>query len=650
MPQQERWRDAPLITESPTTERWRNAPLLSAETQQIPPDPGPGLSSMTREAVLGLASGTGLPETTHAADFSAIPGLKELATNPEAWKALGESLYESHANQFRGAKEAWQAGGVEGVGSALVRGAAGLVPFVGPAAEQTGEALGNARDWNERMHAGGQAVGLVGTLGLGTKPGQVALKAGEQAVKTAATKTGRAVGEQLLTAPQTVRREVTQGALNLLKKAQKEAFADASQRYPKLRNADFVKEQALRHFPEESIYPGVKAIKEKLLGDHPNAPFGEQNIRNARAEAWTYIRRNLPRDEQVAYQKLYDAMTSELRNVYAREGRLAGFERAEKNWAKVMDTFKAPDSPIFKALEAERVTGEFEPSTVSRALGGPEVAKSQLQRMTRFGVPKSLSKEMRLLEYGRGLSDPTVLKTGLSFTAKVPILREALAYILTRPKWFPSLQLRAAQEMAKIEKGYIPRTRQLTGGRNLSPPNEAGPPNVQGAGMVVHPGTRASRTGRLLPAAGETTRKFEAQPVQPSGAGGDLTALQELMAQRSAEFPRPTVSGLPARRYQARQMPASPSLTGPILRESQIGIEGGRLPGSPSRMTETGDIIPEVLPQGVEIRTGPQQGQPFTYYSGQPGVYELPSAPARPSSFLQRWLEWKRWGGLPPTP
>lgn len=603
-------------------------PAITAVSQNIPPAPKSGLGSMAREAALGYASGAGLPETTHASDFAVLPGLYQLATNPEAWKALGEGLYQAHAGQLQKAKEAWQAGGVEGTASALIRGASALVPFIGPAAEMTGESIGSAQSPEELAHGIGQGAGMISTLALGTAKGQSAPAANLRTMKAA----GQAAKEQVLTRPQTVRTEVTKGALELLKKAQSEAFSNASKRYPKLKNVEFVKDRVLSHFPEESIFPGVKAIRQKLIGDHPNAPFTEKNIRNARAEAWTYLRRNLPRDEQVAYQNLYDAMTKELRNAYANEGHLAGFERAEKNWAKMMDTFKAPDSPVFKALDAERITGEFEPSDISGALGQGDVAASQLRRLQSYGVPESLPREMRLLEYGRGLSDPTVLKTGISFTAKVPIIREALSYILTRPKLFPSLQKRAAQRMAEIDPEYIPRARQLTEGHSrLTPRMDAGPPEVQGPGMTVHPGTRASRTGRLLPAAGKTTRPSGeyAQPPAFSipGRGGPIevpamqpSALEALFERRGVEFPRPTVSGPPARRYgTAREGPPIPTTE----------------PHTPQRVMSG----PELWRNDVRFTPS---GEPYLV-NPEPPIAQPYQAP-RPDTFsiLREWLRRQR--------
>ena len=142
-----------------------------ATTQNIPAAPSP-LGATLREGALGFASGMGLPETTEASDFSILPGLKELSTNKEAWKAIGSGIYESQAEQFRRAKEAMKA---KDFYSAAVHGLGGAVPLIGPAAVAAGEEIGGAGQqggMEGKAHGVGSALGILASLGMGTKKGQ----------------------------------------------------------------------------------------------------------------------------------------------------------------------------------------------------------------------------------------------------------------------------------------------------------------------------------------------------------------------------------------------------------------------------------------------------------------------------------------------
>ena len=153
-------------------------------------------------------------------------------------------------------------------------------------------------------------------------------------------------------------------------------------------------------------------------------------------------------------------------------------------------------------------------------------------------------------------------------------------------------------------------------------------PAQTGPGMIVHPGTRASRTGRMLPAAGESTIIREAGALQP-------TDLESLMAQRTREFPRPTVSGPPARRYDATQLgPTQRTFSGPELWEGEL------------RFGPTGEPF-LVRPEALNPRPATSLRQLLERRSRP---YELPSATPRPRSLRERLEEWRQWGGLPPNP
>ncbi len=133
-------------------------------------------ATVLREGSLGLASGAGLPETTEAFDFSLLPGLKRLFTQPiESAKLLAGGVVEPMAQRLAKGANLIQEGGTRNIIEGGANIAAGAIPIVGPAAFGAGEELGQGIQTGDTAaiaHGAGSAIGTLTTLGVGTKRGQ----------------------------------------------------------------------------------------------------------------------------------------------------------------------------------------------------------------------------------------------------------------------------------------------------------------------------------------------------------------------------------------------------------------------------------------------------------------------------------------------
>jgi hypothetical protein len=184
------------------------------------------LGTVAREGMLGIGAGVGLPETTHASDFSLLPGLKTMVTHPiESTKLLAGGIVRPMAERLAKGTNLIQEGGARNIIEGGANLAAGIVPIVGPAAYGAGEELGEGiktRDPAAIAHGGGAALGTLATLGLGTKRGgaltEKAISTVGGRAETALRAVGRAplkvaekVGLRVPEAPKALRQAIQPG-------------------------------------------------------------------------------------------------------------------------------------------------------------------------------------------------------------------------------------------------------------------------------------------------------------------------------------------------------------------------------------------------------------------------------------------------------
>ena len=153
---------------------------------------------VARGAVLGLASGVGLPETQKRSDFSILPGLYQEVRHPiNSASLMYHSIKDPMSEHWRQAQDAAGRIGATGEGfkgaaidatQALTHVLAGSVPMIGPAAYGIGgELAGGFHEGSPEQiaHGTGSALGMLATLGLGGKKGGSLLDATTDAVKNA---------------------------------------------------------------------------------------------------------------------------------------------------------------------------------------------------------------------------------------------------------------------------------------------------------------------------------------------------------------------------------------------------------------------------------------------------------------------------------
>lgn len=298
--------------------------------------------------------------------------------------------------------------------------AAAALPGVGPWAASMGERAGTG-------DIAGAATELVLGLALPKALQKARLQAVIESAQTLATQARKG-----LMLPSAVRNEWAPKALKTLKEARTVNLAEVRASYPKVK-VDLDTAQIEKILPEgEKVLPGIRAAREKL----DMAGLNEEGIRNARSELWTYRKRQgLPTDEWKAYGDAYGALTAELRQQYAAGGKLPEFVNAEKNFGVYMETFHGPKSPVAKALRSELpASGLVEGRAAARALSS-QVGKQQLEALGKRGLSKEASWMMESERY----ADPS-LATGISFSYRVPILRQAIEFLITRPQFYPSLR------------------------------------------------------------------------------------------------------------------------------------------------------------------------------------------------------------------
>ncbi len=315
---------------------------------------------------------------------------------------------------------------------------------------------------------GGAAMAAGGAAGLGATgiPAAALPKFIAQGKQLGAL--GKNVGKVIVARPGTVEYDWAKGSLELLKKARAEDHAVKVAAYPKIK-PEFNGPQVEAILPADHHLAGIRAAREKL----DVAGLTEKGVRDARAELWTYRKRlALPSDEFKAYGDAYAKLTDQLRGQYEQAGKLQEFLDAEKGFSQYMETFRHPDSPAYKALEEEfPATGFVEPAAVFKKLG-TVVAKKQLESL---GVKLGLGELFRVRQVSK-FSDPA-FSSGIAFTFKIPIIRQALEYLLTRPVGIRALKTPKPTPVA------IQKQMNLGGTAMTGPLFESPPPSPAAPGL-----------------------------------------------------------------------------------------------------------------------------------------------------------------------
>lgn len=132
------------------------------------------VGKVARGGAIGLTEGAGVPQSTDWTDYTVLPGLSKMVRHPIASaKVLAEGVIEPSKER---ARMAWRLAKERNIPGAAYNTLASI-PIVGTAAAGAGEAIRSGYDTGdpEEMARGvGQAVGLIGTLGLGAKGGRKA--------------------------------------------------------------------------------------------------------------------------------------------------------------------------------------------------------------------------------------------------------------------------------------------------------------------------------------------------------------------------------------------------------------------------------------------------------------------------------------------
>ena len=134
------------------------------------------VGGVLREGMLGAASGAGLPETSHASDFTGVPGLWNIIKHPvESAKLVGGSMYDSQNALFEKGQQELRSEGLANKFSGVVHAVGAAIPLLGPATVGAGEEVGQgikSGDPEQIAHGLGSASAQLAMLGLGTKTGE----------------------------------------------------------------------------------------------------------------------------------------------------------------------------------------------------------------------------------------------------------------------------------------------------------------------------------------------------------------------------------------------------------------------------------------------------------------------------------------------
>jgi hypothetical protein len=452
------------------------------------------ISEALGEGVLGLAGGGGLPETQHASDFGIIPGLKQIITHPiNSAGLVGGAILDSHVDQFSKAKQALDAGSPT---TAAIHVAGGLVPLVGPAAVGSGEEIGKgiqSGDVGQGAHGAGSALGLLLSMGLGTKKGQTltasavdntvgrVTSAAGDAVNAAKSKIVTPLPELTSTTPERIAELKTfpqkmEAVRQSVVSAEKQAKSRAGAQFPKFDQpieVGKIKEDVpvTRKGPagedvpvtttdaEGKQVPVTRTVEKPRTATWNELQEQRSNLLKSIADEKRAVNRGAAPRFDLA-EKLGDLskLDAVMEDAALKQGGQAGLDQlkaARQAYKKYMDDFHNPGSPLRGIVEAK-------PGEVNKLLNhllNPDKGARALQTLREYGFNTSEIEGM----LGQGAKP---LKVTANESAKLSKAGSDAAY--TRQRLVESLRQATVNELptgaeARLPASAMKRSSQLPG-------------------------------------------------------------------------------------------------------------------------------------------------------------------------------------------